>query len=293
MNQSELTTMEDVRFAVLNYIYEKQHGERWYTTFDVLCNIINCHNENLVIDAFKRMAGNNYFDKIETYYPGTEPILRTYNPKQNKIEEFIRSPRGFFITPNEQARKRYEELSKKRLENRTNTVRLRICIDDIDNFNEVCQVKPEMVMHLLDENGQLKVKEDDIQIAFENILGVKHHKKDWGGEENDLYTSNVIISGNRIAAAFMLKGKGTKKHILQISDCGKNGDQLIRLFQSPAELFVVQFVGEISENIIKDIEGKTNEKRREGKQAQYCIINGQDTARILFAYNKIKLNQHL
>lgn len=292
MNQNAIATMEDVIFAVLKITYEKNNGERWGRKLNDLCKVINCDNENLVIDAFKLMAGNNYFDKIEKYHD-TKPILITYNPKQYKIEEFIRSPREFYITPNEKARKRYEELSKKRLENRINKVPLRIYIDDIDNFKEVCQFKPEKVMHLLDKNGKLKMKEDDIQTAFEDRLGVKFHKIDWGGEENDLYTSNVIISGNRIAAAFMLKGKGTKKRILEICNCGLNGDQLVRLFQSPAELFVVQFVGEISENIIKDIEGKTIAKRNEGKQAQYCIINGQDTARILFAYNKIKLNQHL
>ena len=292
MNQNAIATLEDVEFAVLKFTYETNKGERCGRKLEDLCKIINCNDENLVIDAFKLMAGNNYFDKIEKFH-STKPILLTYNPKQHKIEEFIRSPREFYITPNAQARKRYEELSKKGLEDMTNKVRLRIYIDDIDNFKEVCQFKPEKVMHLLDKNGQLNMKEDGIQIALENILGVNFHKKDWGGEENDLYTSNVTVSGNRIAAAFMLKGKGTKKHILQISDCGKNGDQLLRLFQSPAELFVVQFVGEISENIIKDIEGKTDTKRKEGKQAQYCIINGQDTARILFAYNKIKLDQHL
>lgn len=280
MNQNAIATLEDVEFAVLKFTYEKNNGERWGRNLNDLCKVINCDNENLVIDAFKLMAGNNYFDKIEIYPPDIDPRPLIYDPELHNIKKFIRSPRGFYITPNEKARKRYEELSKKR------KVRLRIYIDDIDNFKEVCQFKPEKVMHLLDKNGQLNMKEDDIQTAFENILGVKHHKRDWGGEENDLYTPNITISGNRIAAAFMLKGKGTKKRILEICDCGSNGDQLVRLFQSPAELFVVQFVGEISENIIKDIEGKTNAKRKEGKQAQYCIINGQDTARILLAYNK-------
>ena len=296
MNQNVITTLEDVEFAVLEFAYEKNNGGTWGRTIYNLCRVINCNNENLVIDALKLMAKKNYFDEIKTYPSTKSARPRIYDPELRNIEDFIRSPREFYITPNEKAHERYEELREKRLKkkNMINIPCLRIYIDDIDNFKEACQVKPEKVMHLLDKNGKLKnMKEDDIQTAFENILGVKHHKRDWGGEENDLYTSNVIISGNRIAAAFMLKGKGTKKHILQISDCGKNGDQLLRLFQSPAELFVVQFVGEISVNIIKDIEGKTDTKRKEGKQAQYCIINGQDTARILFAYNKIKLDQHL
>ncbi len=288
MNQNVITTTEDVKFAVLNFIYEKMNGQEWATSLNYLCKTINCSNENLVIDAFQLMAKDNCF--IIKIYP-VKSNHRIYNSKLNNIKEFICSPVGFRIIPNAQGRKQYEELSKKRLENMRNKP-TRVYIDNIDNFKEVYQIKPEKVTRLLDKNGQLSMREDDVQTAFEDILGVKFHKMDWGGEENDLYTSNITISGNRIAAAFMLKGKGTKKRILEICDCGLNGDQLVRLFQSPAELFVVQFVGEISENIIKDIEGKTIAKKNEGKQAQYCIINGQDTARILFAYNK-KLDQNL
>ena len=42
---------------------------------------------------------------------------------------------------------------------------------------------------------------------------------------------------------------------MRIADCGHNGDQLVRLFESPAKLFVVQFVGVVSEMVIKDVEG--------------------------------------
>jgi len=71
---------------------------------------------------------------------------------------------------------------------------------------------------------------------------------------------------------------------MQLAHCGKNGDQVVRLFQSPAELFVVQFVGNISESLIKDIDGKVQHLRVKGRQAFYCIINGQDTTRLLAAY---------
>ena len=71
---------------------------------------------------------------------------------------------------------------------------------------------------------------------------------------------------------------------MEISDCGKNGDQLVRLIESPAELFIVQFVGNVSKAIIKDVEGKVEQQRTKGKPACYCIINGQDTARLLYTY---------
>ena len=73
---------------------------------------------------------------------------------------------------------------------------------------------------------------------------------------------------------------------MEIGDCGKNGDQLLRLFDSPAQLFVVQYVGNISEAVSRDVDKKIDNLRAKGEIAHYCIIDGQDTARILRAYNK-------
>jgi hypothetical protein len=165
-------------------------------------------------------------------------------------------------------------------------VRVRLHIEDIDSFAEVQKVKPKDVSDVVKE-GWLDIEEDRVQTEIETILSVPFHKEDWGGEENDLYTANVILEGGRIPTAFALKGRGTRKRTLQIRDCGQNGDQLVRLFQSPAELFVVQFVGEISENVIKDVESKVLLLRSQGRRAWYCIIDGQDTARLLRAYRRL------
>lgn len=163
---------------------------------------------------------------------------------------------------------------------------LRIYIDEIDSFSKIREVKPEDVKGLL-VNGFLNQSEEFIQISLEEILDVPFHKKDWGGEINDLYTSNILLEGSRVAAAFLLKGNGLRKNVLEIKDCGKNGNQIVRLLDSPAQLFVVQFIGSISDYVVKDIEGKVNENQLQGKMAQYCIIDGQDTARLLRAYDKL------
>jgi hypothetical protein len=162
----------------------------------------------------------------------------------------------------------------------------RLYVEDIDSFRKVRDVNPSTVMDLLD-GGFLDRSEDSIQTALERILAVAFHKKDWGGEINDLYTSNVIINSRRRETAFLLKGNGIRNRTMQISDCGHNGDQILRLCESPAELFVIQFVGNISEAVIKDIDGKIRQMRSQGKDVWYCIIDGQDTARILRAYNEL------
>jgi hypothetical protein len=163
----------------------------------------------------------------------------------------------------------------------------RLFVEDIDSFRNVRDVNTAEVAHAL-TNGYLDLSEDQIQLALEQILNVPFHKKDWGGEYNDLYTANVIVNGSRTATAFLLKGRGLRQVELQIANCGHNGDQLVRLFQSPARLFVVQFVGRIAEMVITDVVGKVKESRANGKDAHFLIMDGQDTARVLLAYNKLE-----
>lgn len=162
----------------------------------------------------------------------------------------------------------------------------RLYVEDIDSFRKVRDVNPTTVMDIL-EDGYLDQSEDAIQTALERILGVSFHKKDWGGEQNDLYTANLVVNGARHATAFLLKGRGLRSRTMEIKHCGANGDQLLRLCNSPAKLFVVQFVGRISEAIVADIEGKVRQARSEGRDAWYCIMDGQDTARVLRAYREL------
>lgn len=163
----------------------------------------------------------------------------------------------------------------------------RLYIGEIDSFRNVRDVDRAMVAHALKNGYYLDRYEDQIQLALEQILDGPFHKKDCGGEYNDLYTANVVVNGSPTATAFMLKGKGTRRHEMRIKDCGDNGDQLVRLFQSPAQLFVVQFVGRISEMVITDVADKAKARRAGGNDAHFLIMDGQDTARLLYAYNKL------
>ena len=72
----------------------------------------------------------------------------------------------------------------------------RLYVEDIDSFRKVRDVNPSTVMDVL-QNGYLDRSEDSIQTALEQILSVPFHKKDWGGEQNDLYTANLVVNGAR------------------------------------------------------------------------------------------------
>ena len=183
--------------------------------------------------------------------------------------------------------KRLSDVLSSHLERYTDLpIEERLYIEDLDSFQKARDINPSVVAPYLDE-GYLNLAEDFVQLAFERILSVPFHKKDWGGEINDLYTANISLNGARIAAAFLLKGHGLKKKELTISDCGKNGDQILRLFQSPANLFVIQFVGRISEAVVSDALSKVRELRARNWSAFCLMIDGQDTARILAGYNEL------
>jgi uncharacterized protein YegP (UPF0339 family) len=143
----------------------------------------------------------------------------------------------------------------------------RLYVEDIDSFRKVRDVNPATVTNLLND-GYLDRSEDSVQTALERILSVPFHKKDWGGEQNDLYTANLIINGARHETAFLLKGNGLKSKTMEIKHCGANGDQILRLCNSPAKLYVVQFVGRISEAVVSDIDGKFRRKNS-GKR---CLV---------------------
>lgn len=161
----------------------------------------------------------------------------------------------------------------------------RIYVDDIDSFKEVRKIDPSQVKDLV----PLDLKEQYIKESLAEIIGEAFIQKDWGGEWSDLFTTRIILGRKRVSAAFLLKGRGLRKSKLTIADCGKNGDQIVRLVKQPAALFIVQYVGEIDPMVLEFLEAMVEkESRKSNRILYYCLMDGIDTARVLLAYRKIK-----
>jgi hypothetical protein len=96
-----------------------------------------------------------------------------------------------------------------------------------------------------------------------------------------------MVHGARRATAFLMKGPGIGQKEMTIADCSKNGDQLVRLFITPADLFVVQYIGPIADMLVRGVQGKVTELRVQGRPTHFFIIDGQDTSRLLHAYGKL------
>ena len=104
--------------------------------------------------------------------------------------------------------------------------------------------------------------------------------KDWGGEECDLFTSNLRVEGSNCVGAFLLKGP-SKFHEMTPADCGKNGDQIYRLFNTPADVYVLQHCHKVSPAVRRTVEAYALTQYL--RPCRYMIIDGYDTCRILKA----------
>jgi hypothetical protein len=152
-----------------------------------------------------------------------------------------------------------------------------ITVDDIDQFAATKRMKDASVQ---------TISEKAFKRGVQRLIGDKGKFQDWGGEPNDLFTTRVRIKGRRIATAFAFKGPGTSG-ILTPAKLGKNGDQIQRLFLSPAEVFIVQYHSQIGQAVVEQMKAfATINSVHEGKEVRYGIIDGDDTRRLIAAYPK-------
>jgi len=146
-----------------------------------------------------------------------------------------------------------------------------ISIENIDQFKKIKDTQNQDYMNL---------KEDDVKKKLIGILKEKGEYKDWGGEFYD-FSTYVKIKNKRLRAVFALKGRGKKIKKLRLKDMGTNGDQIDRMFMASAQVFFVQFVGQIGEDIFNSLENNAKAKSfTTGQKIYYGAIDGNDTARI-------------
>lgn len=129
-----------------------------------------------------------------------------------------------------------------------------------------------------------KVPEQAIKELLCQLMGEYKVPNDWGGEECDIFTANLSVNGHRKTAAFLLKGPA-RFHPMKPTDLGKNGDQLYRLFNIPAQIFVVQHCHNIGAAVRKQAEAFALQ-RSFIAPCQVVFLDGFTTARLLHAHGK-------
>jgi hypothetical protein len=151
-----------------------------------------------------------------------------------------------------------------------------VTIDDIDNFSKVRRISHGQQMR--------PVAEQRFKEGVKKIIGEKGRFTDWGGEKNDLFTTRVRLKKRRLPSAFAFKGKG-KKGVLKPKDFGKNGDQIQRLFQSDAQVLVLQYWGQLDQAVYEQMKTFAIAKSAlTGEKIYFGVIDGDDTQRLKLAY---------
>lgn len=149
--------------------------------------------------------------------------------------------------------------------------------EDIDQFSEMKKVQAGTASEWM--NAMQSLPEVRVKEAIAGLLQ-EPTKKDWGGEANDHFSSNVSIGGRRKTAAFLFKGPADFRE-MTLEMCGKRADQIHRLVSSGADISIVQhchLIGDVVRKTLRNLTVVPGEPRK------YCFVDGQATYRILKAY---------
>lgn len=152
-----------------------------------------------------------------------------------------------------------------------------ITFEDIDEFKAAKKVRVAV---------QRKIPEKQFKYRIAALAKQSGNFDDWGGELNDLYTSKIRVHGQRKAMAFAFKGPATTGKLTP-KKLGKNGDQIQRLFNSPADVFIIQYHSQIDESVVDQMKRfAIANSVTENKQVWFAVIDGDDTNRLISAFPK-------
>jgi hypothetical protein len=157
------------------------------------------------------------------------------------------------------------------------TMGVRIYPEMIDSFSKM---GAQSVATKGELEQLLATPEDDVKHAVAAIIGEPYVPKDWGGEKSDLQTAQLRLDGAPVSAALIFKGPSIKGE-MHPANMGKRGDQLIRAFDEPADLILVQHCNKIANSVVRMAEALAANPAR---PRRYCILDGNDTVRLLKAY---------
>lgn len=223
-----------------------------------------------MVEKIKKEKQEVNFRKIEFYTKNRDTILKLAENKK-KLENFPTK-----INPRVSA-KEFAPVIQIQLP-KSLTSFSQITIDDIDSFDQVKQIT----------NPQKKERlyESEMKEGLKSIIGESGEFVDWGGETDDLYTTRIEINRKRVAVAFALKGKATTG-ILTPKKMGKNGDQISRLFKSPADVYMIVYQGQISESVVDLMKQLAIAKSAiDSSSVSFGVIDEKDFNRLIEGYQE-------
>jgi hypothetical protein len=232
----------------------------------------------LVLQMGGKLADQQLVHKVKVEKKTAYAKDRFYAANRAKIVGYVKNPMKLKRLPTKVSPRVTATLG--RLHVTVTGARVHISQVTCDEFDQFARVR-----RMRDAPFQ-SVSEKVFKDGIQKLIGETGAFQDWGGERNDLYTSKIRHKGQRRTVAFAFKGPGTSG-VLTPKKLGKNGNQIQRLFLSPAEIFVVQYHDQIDQDVIQQMQAfATLNSIREGKRIWYGVIDGDDTRKLLAAYPK-------
>lgn len=232
-----------------------------------------------VLQEGLRLASNEIVEQLRFAGSVAYEKYRFYSTNKAKILSLVRS-RQALTRFRSKSRQPAATVQLVKVKLKVTPPRTRqVTVDDIDNFEKIRQVEVLVGTYK-------RIPEKVFKRGIARTLKETGHFEDWGGESNDLYTTRVHLEGRRVPAAFAFKGPGTTG-ILTPGKMGKHGNQIQRLFRIPAEVYMVQYWGQVSEDVIEQLHAFAVAKAATGgERICYGVINGDDSTRLALAYPK-------
>lgn len=230
-----------------------------------------------VLDAGKKLADNHLVKPTKLNGETAYAKIGFFHASKRRILTLAASPaklKAFPTKRNPVSRVMQVRLSEKRARVHS------ITIDEIESFRKVRSIDNR------DPEIGDEFSESDYKAGLQKILGEDGRFKDWGGEVADLFTTRFRVNGRRRAVALALKGPATKGKLTP-GKMGKNGDQIQRLFEAPAEVFLVQYCRQVDLSVPAQMKQLAVAKSlMTGTRVLHGIIDGKDSRRIVRAYPK-------
>lgn len=230
-----------------------------------------------VLDAGKRLADNRLVRATKLNAETAYEKIDFFHSNKRRILSLASSPAKLKAFPTKRNPVAITRVVQVRLSSQRAQVQ-HLTVDDIDSFRRV-----RSISNTEPEIGD-ELSEAEFKRGLQRILGEDGRFKDWGGEISDLFTTQFRVGGTRRPTALALKGPGTKGKLTP-GKMGKNGDQIQRLFEAPAEVFLVQYCRQVDSAVPTQMRQLAIVKSlMMGTRVFYGVLDGKDSRRLVRAY---------
>jgi len=261
------------KLAVFKVVYSSKR-RRW-TAKEITNKLKGRVVPKRVTECGKKLVGDGLLRQLPAAYPVVYEKLDDVHHYKRKILSHAANNAKRRALP---TKRRAHILVNVRSKPARSGKAVEITVDDIEQFAKVRRIRNRL-------NLIKPISESRFKKGLQRLFQDTGKFKDWSGERNDFFTNKLKIKGNRYSAAFALKGPGVRVKTMSPGNWGKQGNQIQRLTEAPATVFMLQFEGQIDQYSIDQLKRLTEHKaNQEGKKLFYGYIDRDDSLRLRHAY---------